>query len=276
MDLRPCIRLRDLVIASSGKTIYDNLQLTVPTGCVAVITGAPSPGWNALLHVLAGMQPVQGGQLDLWGYPIAQIGRRDMNANISYLPRHYKAIFDYTAGEFIQRGCEVRLKPLQGIGFAEEEQARQIMAQMKIERLASRESDLLNNAEHQKVGLARALMQQAHLLLLDEPLISLNEEDQATVMSLLRDYARQNQKTVLATMADPRQGLRMVDLLIVFGSDGILAVLDRNSPDFDAAAEQALAQARQIAPVPQASSAAVAPSHPDDETRDPSAGGSIF
>lgn len=275
MDLRPCIRMRDLAVALSGKTVYHNLQLTIPTGRLAVITGVPSPGWNALLHILAGMQPVSSGQLDLWGYPIGQIGRRDMSANTSYVPRHYKASFDYSAGEFILRGCEAHLKPMQGISFADEQLAQQIMEQMKIERLASRKSDLLNNAEHQKVGLARALMQQAHLLLLDEPLISLNEDDQATVMAILLDYTRQNQQTVLAAMADPQPGLRLADLLIVFGPAGILAVLDRSMPDFDTAAKQALAHASELAPATDPA-AATAGEQPIDEARDKLEGSNLF
>lgn len=240
MDFRPCIRIRDLKLEISGKTIYDRLQLEIPTGCLAVMTGVYSPAWNTLLHMLAGMQPVQDREIELWGYPIGQISRRDMNANISYVPRRFQAVFDYTVSEFILRGSEVRLKPLQGIGFPEEEMARQILTQMKIERLASRNSDYLNNADHKKVGLARAMMQQAHLMLLDEPLDSMNDEDQEIVMSMLQDYTRQNQKTVLAAMQDAKPAMQRADILIIFDNSGIAAVVNRRQADFAAQAESIL------------------------------------
>ena len=65
---------------------------------------------------------------------------------------------------------------------------------------------------------------------------------------MIRDYTRENNHTVLAVMQDPRQGLRMADLLIVFDASGIVAALDRQQPDFADAARKALAQALQNCP----------------------------
>ena len=165
MEFRPSIRIHDLKVVQSGQTIFSNLNLDIRNGCFAVITGCHSSGWNTLLHLLAGIQPLQGGEIDLWGYPINQISRRDMSANICYFPRRYKPVFDYTVQEYVLRGCEARLKPLHGPEPADQAMADQLMRQLQIERLATRDSEYLNNAEQQKIGLARAFMQQAHLML---------------------------------------------------------------------------------------------------------------
>lgn len=281
MDFRPCIRICDLKLEFSGQTIYDKLQLEIPVGCLAVMTGVYSPAWSTLLRTLAGMQAVQAGEIELWGYPISQISRRDMNANTCYIPKRYKAVFDYSVSEFILGGSEARLKPMQGIGFHEEEMALQVLARLKIERLAARNSEFLNNTDLQKIGLARAMMQQAHLLLLDEPLDSMDQADQENVMSMLQDYTRQNQKTVLAAMQDARAGIMLADILIIFGNNGIAAVLSRHQADFaDQAARilaQVLSEPRSDLETPVSKHAAgLDESAADEDTRPREPGNSIF
>jgi ABC-type multidrug transport system ATPase subunit len=91
--------------------------------------------------------------------------------------------------------------------------------------------------------LARAIAQNARLLILDEPIDDLDEPDKYDVMVLLLESARQNRQTVIAAMQDPRIGLLLADQLLIFDQNGIVADLDRQQKDFAAAAELALSKA---------------------------------
>jgi ABC-type cobalamin/Fe3+-siderophores transport system ATPase subunit len=248
MESRPAISVRNLQIELSGKVIYENLFFEVRGGSLAVITGVFSPGWSVLLHALAGILPDHHGDIELWGYPINLISRRDMDTNTCLIPRNFKTVFDYSVQEYVVRGSESRLKPLQVPDIQEEHMAWQLLQKMQIEKLAGRKSDFLNHAEHQKVNLARAFMHDAHLLLLDDPFDDISGADQEIVASMLLDYAHVKRHTVLAVIPDSKQAIQLADQLLIFDEQGLVANLDGHTEDYDSAARQILAKVLQNAP----------------------------
>jgi ABC-type cobalamin/Fe3+-siderophores transport system ATPase subunit len=243
METRPCVRVRDLLIELSGKPVYKSLNFDIQCGRLAVITGAQSPAWGALLHMMAGMQPLHEGSVELWGFPISSISRRDISSNICYLQYKYRPAFNYPVQEFVMKGCEARLKPLQAADYGDQERVRQILHKMQIDKLASRNSEYLTNAEHQKVHLARAFAHNAPLTILDEPVADLDETDQYGIMSMFFENTRKTQHTVIATMQNPHLGLLLADQLIILDQNGLVADLDRQRPDFETKAELALSRA---------------------------------
>jgi iron complex transport system ATP-binding protein len=243
MEAKPCVQVKDLPVELSGLPIYPSLNLNIRCGSLAVISGVYSPAWTTLLQMLAGIRPVQSGRIELWGYPIGSINRRDMSSHICFVPKKHRPVFNYSVQEYVLQGCEARLKPLQTVDSSDRERVMQVLKRMDIENLSGRNSEFLSNAEHQKVILARALAQNARLTILDEPVENLDETDRYRVMAILLETALQNQLTLVAAMQDPGLGLLLADQMLIFDSNGIMADLDRKQPDFAAAAERALARA---------------------------------
>jgi iron complex transport system ATP-binding protein len=248
METRPCVKVRELPIELSGNLSYSSLNFEIRCGQLAVITGAHSPAWGMLLHMMAGIQPIHAGSIELWGYPVAAISRRDMNSEVCYIPNKHKPVFNYSVKDYVLQGCEAKLKPLQTLEEAASQRAMQILGRLQIEKLSSRNSEYLTNSEHQKVHLARAFVQNARLMILDEPVDCLDETDQYGVMTMLLENARQFHQTVVAAMQDPHLGLLLADQLIILDQNGIVADLDRRRPDFAAAAELALSKALPFSP----------------------------
>jgi ABC-type cobalamin/Fe3+-siderophores transport system ATPase subunit len=243
METRPCVRVSDLSVELSGKPVYKPLNFEIQCGRLAVITGAQTPAWGTLLHMMAAMQPLNEGSIELWGFPISSISRRDISSNICYLQYKYRPVFNYPVQEFVMKGCEARLKPLQAADSGDQERVRQILQKMQIDKLANRNSDYLTNAEHQKVHLARAFAHNAPLTILDEPVVDLDETDQYGVMSMFFENTKKTRHTVIATMQDPHLGLLLADQLIILDHNGLVADLDRQQPDFKSKAELALSRA---------------------------------
>ncbi len=239
---KPCIQIINLQLDLFGKPVYRNLNLQINCGTLTALVGQNPAAWNTLLRLLSGMQPVHSGQIELWNTPISRIGRRNVNNLICFIPRQHQPVFAYTVMEFIMQGCEASLKPLQTPQESDRERAKQIMRNLKIEKLANRDSSLLNNSERQLVLLARAFMQDAKLYLLDDPFNSLNEAAQFSAMTLLREMVHENDRTALVAMQDPWLAMQLADQLVVFNQQGIAAVLYRQQPDFADAAEYVLHQ----------------------------------
>ncbi|HBP38747.1 MAG TPA: hypothetical protein DD640_08410 [Clostridiales bacterium] len=239
-EARPCIQIINLELDLAGKAIYRNLNLLIESNTLTVLTGKNPAAWNILLRMVAGTQAIQSGHIDLWGVPVSHIGRRGLSNLICYVPRQQQPLFAYPVMEFIMQGCESRLKPMQAPQASDLELAQQILNRLKIQKLAHRDCSLLNKAERQLVLLARAMMQDAQLLMLDDPVHHLDETEQFTTVKMLLDMAHQQNKTVVINLMDPWLGLMLADQLVVFDDSGIAAVLYRQQPDFADAAESVL------------------------------------
>ncbi len=239
-DNKPCVQIINLQLDLSGKPIYRNLNLQIQTGTLTALTGKNPAAWNILLRMIAGTQGIQNGMIDLWGVPVNQIGRRGLSHLICYVPRLQQPLFAYPVTEFIMQGCESRLKPMQAPQDSDRALADSIIRQLKIEKLVHRDCSLLNKAERQLVLLARALMQDARLLMLDDPVSYLPEKEQYAVLSLLLDMTRRQDKTMVVALDDPWLGLQLADQMVVFDEQNLAAILYRQQPDFAAAAESVL------------------------------------
>lgn len=238
---KPCIQVINLQLESAGRPLLRNLNLQVNCGMLTALVGRNPPAWNHLLRQIAGKQPILDGQIEVWGVPVSQIPRRTIDSLICHIPLHEKPIFAYSVMEFIMQGCEVSLKPMQSPQACDQERALQIMKQLRIEKLGKRDSSLLNSSELQLVLLARGLMQNARLFLLDDPVSHLKPAAQLEIMNILMEKVRQD-STALIAFQDPWLAVQLADQLIVFDEDGIAAVLYRRQPDFAAAAEYVLNQ----------------------------------
>lgn len=231
-DVSPCIHLTGLQIETEGHPEFRDLSFSVESGALAAIVGRNHGSWIVLLRILAGMRSLPGGQLELWGNPITAIDRRSLNQLISFVSHSQHPVFHYTVEEFIMQGCESRLKPLQSPGEHEYEKARQIVSQLNIEKLIRRDSSMLSDGELQLVSLARVLMEDTRLMLLEDPVCHLPQETQAEIMSMLLDLTRQQGKTILVTLKDPELALKLADQLIIFDDNGIADILFRHQPTF--------------------------------------------
>ena len=236
---KPCIHLANLRVEHSGVPVYENLTLQIENGTLSALTGRKPECWDVLMRMIGGLQQLQSGQIELWGVPITQISRRSLNSHVCYVPRQQHPLFAYTVLEFVLQGCEPRLKPLQAPAETDRERVRDILRMMNIEKLVYRDCSLLTNRERQLAVIARAMMQDARLLMLDAPMAGLTEEDQADVMAVFKDQVRQG-KTVLVAMEDPCMAMDIADRLIIFDNQGIADILDSAQPDFRSKANNVL------------------------------------
>jgi len=91
-------------------------------------------------------------------------------------------------------------------------------------------------------------MQDARLLMIDEPFDSLNDEEQAEILSLLQDMAHRRGRTVVAAIQDPALAVASADRLIIFDNQGITDVLDRHQDNFAENANKVLQRLMMLDP----------------------------
>jgi ABC-type Fe3+/spermidine/putrescine transport system ATPase subunit len=182
-----------------------DVNLDVAAGCTAVIQGPSGSGKSTLLRLVAGLEIPDEGQIDLHGQLASTPG--------FLLPpyqRHLGMLFQTNA-------LWPHMNIYQNIAFGLNgldkrqivERTQQMMAAMEIPELAKRFPSQLSGGQARRVALARTLVTQPKILLLDEPLINLNPELKIRLLEWIIGYAQNNKATMLYVTHDPVEALRI-------------------------------------------------------------------
>ncbi len=173
-----------------------DVGLRVPVGSRIALVGHNGAGKSTLLKAAAGLLPVFSGELRIYGQPVGACHHR-----VAYLPQRGEIDwrFPVTVERLVLTGRYVHLGWLRRPGRSDHEIARRALERMGLAALASRQIGQLSGGQQQRVLLARALTQDADLLLLDEPLTAVDAETREAVSGVLADLQAQGKTAVIAT-----------------------------------------------------------------------------
>lgn len=194
----PAVEVHDLTVAYREKPALWDVDLTVAPGTMTAIVGPNGAGKTTLVKAILGLLPVVAGNVLIDGQPL-RIGRR----RIAYVPQKSSVDWDFPATVFdlVQMGTYGRLGWFRRPGPTERELTRRAMAQVGLEDLGDRQIGQLSGGQQQRAFLARALVQQADIYILDEPLQGVDAVTERAVIQLLHELRSQG-KTILVVHHD--------------------------------------------------------------------------
>ena len=200
--------------AIGGRTIWSEVSIGIAPGEFAAILGPNGSGKTTLLRVLLGELALTRGTAAVLGKPPgAQKGR------IGYLPQRRQ----FDAGTRI-RGIDLVRLGLDGARWGLPlrrgggERVEEVLELVGASHYATRAIGRLSGGEQQRLLIAQALVGQPRLLILDEPLDSLDLPNQSAVAALLERICRQQQVTVLLVAHDVNPLLSYLDRVVYFGA----------------------------------------------------------
>jgi zinc/manganese transport system ATP-binding protein len=207
----PPVVLDSVSVQLGSRTIWSGANLTLPRGNVLAVLGPNGAGKSTLLRVLLGLVPVSHGRVRVLG----EAPRRG-HADIGYVPqrRPLDAELPLRAADFVRFGVDGDHWGV-AIGSARRRAVREAVAHALAEvgatELADRALGTLSGGEQQRLFLAQALARNPRLLLLDEPLASLDVRNQAGIVQLVADVARRHRIAVIMVTHDVNPVLSYVD-----------------------------------------------------------------
>lgn len=208
---------------SYGNTrILTDVSFTIPAGTITGILGANGAGKSTLLALLAGILPVQAGSVDLHGKPIASYVPSARAREIAYLPQQPSCEWPLSVERVVMLGRIPYLSPLQN--HTEKDAAAVTLALQEVDALHLRKRNIqtLSGGEQARVMLARALAGNPKLMLVDEPVASLDIQHQLTLMQLLKTKV-QGGMAVVVVLHDMGLAARFCENLLLLHQGGILA-----------------------------------------------------
>ena len=191
----PAIRLTDAAVERGGRTVWSNGTLAVPAGSIVVVIGPNGSGKTTLLQVLLGLVPVSTGQVEVLG----ETPRRG-NPRIGYVPQRYADTVGEAvrARDLVALGRTGRHWGVGRLGADDRAAVDAALAAVGADGFARRRVARLSGGQQQRVAIAQALVGDPDLLLLDEPLASLDLRHQQEIVRLL------------AAIRDERPGVTIV------------------------------------------------------------------
>ena len=202
----------DVSIRLGGNPILKSVSFGARTGEIAGLIGPNGAGKSTLLRVLAGLLRPESGDVQLDDVPLKGLNSGQRARRIAFMPQH-DATHPFTAIETVLMGRYAHLGRFELEGRRDREIALAAMSRTDTAQFEDRQLDRLSGGERQRVILARALAQQARVILLDEPSASLDLRHRLSIMETLREEVAIRQVAVVVALHDVSLASRYCDRL---------------------------------------------------------------
>jgi ABC-type Mn2+/Zn2+ transport system ATPase subunit len=192
------LELEHISVGYDGQDILHDVTLQVPHGARVAVVGPNGAGKSTLFKALVGILPLRQGRVLIHGLPLGH--HHDC---VAYVPQREQVDwhFPVTATDVVLMGRYGRLGWLRRPQAADYAVVARCLEQMDVADLAGHSIDALSGGQQQRVFLARALAQEPHILLMDEPFAGIDAPTQEATLQLL-DQLKAQQVTVLVAMHD--------------------------------------------------------------------------
>jgi iron complex transport system ATP-binding protein len=206
MNLPSPLHAAHASVRYGDRCVLENITLTLPPGSMTVLLGPNGSGKTTLIRVLAGVIPPTEGSVSLGDLPLRTLGRSVVARQCAYLPQQTNTDFDIKVEDAVALGRYPHLGTWGAMRKADYDVVAQAMERVGLTTLRHRAVPTLSGGERQRVFIARALAQEAPILLLDEPISSLDIGHQLELMALLTGFHDEG-RTILAALHDLRPAL---------------------------------------------------------------------
>ena len=214
------------ITAAYGKApVISNTTFQLEGGCLMGIIGANGSGKTTLLKALCGILPHQG-TCTLAGHVLEDLSARQVARLVSYIPQRSGISLDISVLDVVLMGFNPHLRLLEHPSKAMQDMAQQALIQVGLDDKAEMNYLHLSEGQKQLCILARTLVSDSKLLLLDEPESALDFRLRHQMLKLLRSWVSAGQRSALVTLHDPSLALNFCDQLLLIADSGIHGLID--------------------------------------------------
>jgi manganese/zinc/iron transport system ATP- binding protein len=181
----PPLELAGLTVAYGDRLALDDVTWTAAPGLTAIV-GPNGAGKSTLLRAVLGLLPPNHGEVRIFGEPAAS-----MRGRVGWLPQRAAVDWDFPASalDVVAMAATRRTRWFGPLPRVEREAARAALAEVGLTDLADRQIGRLSGGQQQRVFLARALAQNARLMLMDEPFAAVDAATETAIVAILRGVA---------------------------------------------------------------------------------------
>ena len=198
-DTETALAFTDVSAQRGGRLIWSQATFDVPAGGIVAVIGTNGSGKTTLLQMILGLVPAASGDLEVFGREPGVD-----NDRIGYVPQHYAAGADEAlrATDAVLLGLIGRRCGLGRASASQRAQVDEALAEVEATAFAGKRLSTLSGGQRQRVAIAEAIVSRPRLLILDEPLASLDIRSQREIVILLAGLHNKLGMTILVVAHD--------------------------------------------------------------------------
>lgn len=216
------LKVNEIVFGYSSVPILDKVMLELDCSEVVGIVGPNGAGKSTLIRCINKILKPQEGTVTLDGRDISGMSRMEISRRLGYVPQSSSNTFPATVFDTILMGR----RPHCGWRSSHDD-VKKVLETLKlvgIEKLAMRDFNELSGGQQQKVIVARALVQEADILLLDEPTSNLDVRQQLETMEIVRSMVADKGISAIIAIHDLNLAARYADQIVMLKNGKIYDV----------------------------------------------------
>ncbi|GAP08430.1 MAG TPA: ABC transporter ATP-binding protein [Anaerolinea thermolimosa] len=224
MQTTPMLRVEALEVRYGERRALKGVSFSVERGEVFGVIGPNGAGKTTLIRALSGVVEIAGGEVWIAGRDVRHLNEQERARLVAVVPQARNLPPAFTGQEMVQLGRTPYLNWLGQFSARDWQGVRRAMERAHVLDLADRRLGDLSGGEQQRLLLARALAQEAPLLLLDEPTTHLDLQYQISLLDAVADLAKREGLTVVMTLHDLNLISRYADRLCLLVEGEIKAL----------------------------------------------------
>ena len=217
------LEARGMRCGYEGREVIAGVDMALRRGEFLGLIGPNGSGKTTMLRALAGRLRANSGELLLEGAPMTSRPRSEVARMLAVVPQISSPPFEFTVGEIVAMGRTPHLGRLQSEGPEDRAAIERAMELTHTGSLRDRPVTELSGGEFQRVVIARALAQEAPLMLLDEPAAHLDIGHQVEIFDLLLGLNRDEGRSILCVSHDLNLAARYCDRLVAMAGGHVMA-----------------------------------------------------
>ena len=211
-----------LRVGYGAKEVCGPVDLTLRTGEIVCLLGPNGCGKTTLFKTLLGLLTPLAGVISIDGADAVRLTRRAMARRIAYVPQAHGALFPFRVDELVMMGRAAHLSAFARPGPRDREAAVAALDSLGVGDLAAADYTRVSGGQRQLALIARALAQDAPLMVLDEPTANLDFGNQALVLAQVRRLKDQGVGAILSTH-DPDHAFAVADRAVLLHDGRVIA-----------------------------------------------------
>ena len=209
------LEVKDLSFSYGDNKVLDNVSFFSSGGEAIAVLGPNGVGKSTFFKCILGFLPIRKGKIEIEGKDVSIMKGKELSKYIAYIPQSSSPVFNHTVLDSVAMGMNNQIGLFSVPGEKEREKAAAALDRLGILKLKDRGCLNISGGERQLMLIARAMVQDARIIVMDEPTSSLDYGNSYRVMETIMSLSKDGY-TILFSTHDPDAAMRYSDRVIAF------------------------------------------------------------
>lgn len=222
------LKVENVVSGYGKRQIVKGLSFELHEGELCALLGVNGCGKSTLIKTLCALIPAKDGNCSLSGKDLWKLDEKGRAREVAYIPQRSSNIYGRTVTDVVLMGFNAQLGIFDNYSAKHRKAVIEILEKLGIDEFADRLYEELSEGQKQLVILARTIIQNTSVVLMDEPDSALDFTNKSLILEKVRSIIRTEGKIGLVALHDPNAALHFCDRILIMKDGRIIHNIQRS------------------------------------------------